>query len=370
MPRPILEHIVWAKSEPARHRFSLGESGVDPPDLHALGLPHAAGLPPQGERIVHELDHALGAWLGAPGGRAVVAAGASEANAAVFLGLFDPGDELLVEQPGYEPHRRVPEWFGLRVRPFERRPGASVTESVAAALGPATRGVVFTDAHNPTGARLAAADAVALTALAAARGVTLVCDETFRDADLGPIGTWSALGEPWVCTSTLTKVYGLGGLRIGWVTGAPARLERVARAVDGLSAVVAHPSAALALALLPHLAALRERAHRLLARHRARWQAFVTRDTRFAAPAPLITVFPTFAAAGAGDRFAALAARAFDLAVVPGRLFGDARGIRIGFGATPERFDAAFAQLERAAAAFDASPAGARSPAVTFEENA
>lgn len=367
MPRPTLEHIVWAKSVPDRHRFSLAESAVDPPDLERLGLPHAAALPRHGGDVVRELEAALAARLHAPGGRVQVTAGGSEANAAAFLALFEPGDEVLVESPGYEPHRGVPAWFGARVRALPR--GRDLAADVAAAIGPATRAVVFTDAHNPTGARLTAEQAARLTALALERGLALVCDETFRELDAGPPGTWSALGEPWVCTSTLTKSFGLGGLRIGWVMASPAVLERVARAHDGLSANVSEVSAALALALMPHLDTLRARAHGILARHHARWQAFTARDPRFATPTrPLVTAFPVFDAPGAGDAFAAFAARAFDLALVPGRMFGEPRGVRIGLGAEAARFDPAFAQLERAAAAFD--PARAHAPVAVPREHA
>ncbi len=181
-------------------------------------------------------------------------------------------------------------------------------------------------------------------------------DETFRDCVEDVPATVAARGARWVSTSTLTKSYGLGGLRIGWVAAAPAWRERVARAHDGLSADPSQPSCALALALLPHLDTLRARSHAILTRHRARLAALAARDPRFAtAVMPAVTTFARFGRAAEGDAFAAFASSAFDLAVVPGRFFGDPGGVRIGLGAEPARFDAAFDVLERAAAAFAGS---------------
>ena len=353
MPRPRLEHIVWAKTVPHHHRASLAESAVDAPDLAALGLPAMAGLPRDPRATFVALEAALATMVGAPGGRVLVTAGASEANAAVFAALLEPGDEVLVETPGYEPLRVVPGLFGACVRAFPRTADHPVAEAVAAALTSATRLVVITDPHNPTGARLDAADARALDALASRHHLHVLCDETFRDAATDPPGTWSALGDRWVCTSTLTKSYGLGGLRIGWAAAAPELRERIARAHDAFSAEPAQPSAALALALLPHLPTLRARTHAILARNRAQWEAFGARHPRFAtAVPPVITAFATPGGRGDGDAFAALAAERFDLALTPGRFFGAPQGVRIGLGAEPVRFDAAFALLERATEAF------------------
>jgi len=367
MSRPRLEHLAWSKAQHGRWRLNLADSAVAAPDLAALGLPHQAGAADP-EDLLPELERVLGARLRAPGGRVLVTAGASEANACVFLGLLEPGEEALVESPGYEPHRAAPSWFGRRVRAFARRREQGygrVCDAVEAALSAATRLVMLTDLHNPSGVALAAGDAAALTRLAERRGLWLACDETFRDAGERPAGTLSALSERWVTTSTLTKSYGLGSLRLGWVSGATAALERCAEAQNTLSVEPAGPSLALALALAPHLDALRERSHAILAANHARWGRIIADglpcDT--AVPSPGTTTFIHFPGPAGGDAFAAYAAERFELLTVPGRFFGEPRGVRIALGGEPARCAAALETFQIAVRAFHDEHATAVEPA-------
>ena len=359
MSQPALNHIAWSKVHPSRHRFSLAESGVDAPDLEAMGLPSRTGLPTAGYALQPELEQILGARWGAPGGRVLLASGGSEANALVFAALLGRGDEVLVESPGYEPHREVPRLFDITVRRFERplaAAGPSLAAVVEAALAPATRMVVLTHLHNPSGRPLTPDDARALDGMAERRGVWLLCDEIFRDADAGPTGTFAALGPRWVATSSLTKVYGLGGLRIGWIAGGDEVLARCAEVQIGLSVTPALPSIALALELAPHLDTLRARAHRMLAANHARWNELLGRGVPFATPVPArgTTAWALFPAVGQGDAFATFASGRFELAVTPGRFFAEPRGIRVGLGTEPARFAAALDTFERALAAFAA----------------
>jgi aspartate/methionine/tyrosine aminotransferase len=362
MARPTDEHITWARLEPARHRFNLAPSDVDAPDLEAMGLPSMVGLPRGTGDLQAELECAFGACWGAPGGRVMLTAGGSEANAVVFGALLERGDEVLVETPGYEPHREAPRLFDITVRRFERPMGAaasaggSLASAVEAALSPATRMVVLTHPHNPSGAPLGSRDLEALEALAERHGLWLLCDEIFRDAMEGPRGTLAARGRCWVATSSLTKVYGLGALRLGWIAADPSVLQRCGPVQNALSAAPSVPSIALALALVPHLDVLRARTHRMLAENRARWEDLLRDGVPFACPAKSegTTAWAVFAGAGEGDAFSRFASEHASLAVTPGRFFGDPRGVRIALGGEPPRTAAALTTLRHALAAFAA----------------
>ncbi len=356
MSRPRLEHLAWSKAQHGRWPLSLADSAVATPDLEALGLPCRAGTP-HPEDVLPELERALGARLGAPGGRVLVTSGASEANACVLAGLLEPGEEALVESPGYEPHRAVPPFFGARVRTFARRREhgyGRLGEAVEAALTPATRLVLFTDLHNPGGVALEPADGAALTALAERRGLWLVCDETFRDAGERPVGTTSEFSDRWVATSTLTKSYGLGSLRVGWVAGSAEALARCAEAQNALSVEPAGPSLALALALAPHLDALRARARAILSTNHASWRRLVADGLPCDAGVPSqgTTTFVHFPGHAGGDAFALFAAERFGLLVVPGRFFGEPRGVRIALGGEAARCAAALDTFQDAVRAF------------------
>src|SRR5213592_1614104 len=135
MSRVDLHHIAWSKIVPAGHRFDLADSAVSTPDLEALGLPHRVELPRAG-RATAALEELLARRLLAPGGRVMVTAGASEANACVFFAMLSPGDE---------PHRAVPRLIGAHMATFERpeaRGFSGFTEALERALRPTTRLVV------------------------------------------------------------------------------------------------------------------------------------------------------------------------------------------------------------------------------------
>jgi aspartate/methionine/tyrosine aminotransferase len=251
----------------------------------------------------------------------------------------------------------VPPFFGARVRTFARRREhgyGRMSEAVEAALTPATRLVLFTDLHNPSGVPLEPADAAALTDLAERRGLWLVCDETFRDSADRPVGTSSALSDRWVTTSTLTKSYGLGSLRIGWVSGSAAALARCAEAQNALSVEPAGPSLELALALVPHLDSLRARANGILAANHTLWQSLLASGLPCDASVPSrgTTTFVHLPGPAGGDAFAAFAAERFELLVVPGRFFGEPRGVRIALGGEPVRCAAALDTFQSAVRAF------------------
>ena len=352
-----MQHIPWAKARLGTFRYNLADSAIAPPDLVRLGLPDGATYPGESLALADELGGLLGNHFGAPGGRVLVTAGASEAIAVTFAALLEHGDEVLVERPGYEPHAFVPPVFGLRVRGFDRPlqavPG-ELAGAVREAVSPGTRLVVLTDLHNPSGVRLPDADAEELEALAEERDLQLFVDETFRDLSDRPIGTIASRGVRWVTSGSLTKSYGLGGMRVGWVAGADTFLARAAEAHNALSARPAGMSLALTRDLLPHLATLIERARKILSENGKRWAESIERGRGvFTASASESTVtWCDFGAEGAGDDFARLADEQFELGVSPGRFFGDTAGVRVSLGREPDAFAEAADAWDRAVAAY------------------
>jgi aspartate/methionine/tyrosine aminotransferase len=365
MSRISLAHLEWADKVYGAVHHNLADSAVCPPDAQELGLDAVPPVVAEPRREREALEAGLGERLRAPGGRVLLAAGASEANACVFAGLLEPGDDVLVEHPGYEPHAGVPPVFGLHVRHFERPAGsgyAVLASEVERRLTPRTRLVVLSDLHNPTSAPFDAREAGPLTALAERGGFHLLCDEAYRDADPArPPGTAAAWGPPWLATGSLTKAYGLGGLRLGWIAAPPDVLGRCASARHAFSVEPAHPSVRAALQLLPRLDALRARAGDILARNHAAWRAFTARlgALRPTVDAPGLVTWCRLGEGDAGDRLAEHALARQGLALTPGRFFGDPGSVRVSLGARPEAFVEALEVLGVAYREWAAS-AGAR----------
>jgi aspartate/methionine/tyrosine aminotransferase len=367
-------HILWAKRTMPLAGANLGDSAIATPDLAALGLPDSAPYDPRGSDGAEDLGRVLGQRWRAPGGEVRVTAGASEANAIVLGALVHHCDEVLIESPGYEPHRLGAGLVGAQLRTFRRplgAPAGAIAHAVERALTPHTRLVVVSHLHNPSGEALDELDLAGLDRLAATHGFRILVDETFRDCDpTQPLGTIASRGPCWIGTSSLTKSYGLGGLRIGWIAADAATLERCGDIHDQLSSEPSALSVSLALALAPHLDALRTRAHRILATNRSQWLGLLGRQSLLRVPGPSASTCTWAELAGEdqGDAFAAFAFERFSLVITPGRYFGDSSGVRITLGHEPARFAPALHLLERATAAFASStPVGIRAGADTPE---
>ena len=145
--------------------------------------------------------------------------GAAGALFIAATSLLSPGDHLVVVRPNYATNIETPRAIGCSISfaelSFERGWKTSADE-IAAAMTPRTRLVSITQPHNPTGAVIDAGELARIAALVESRGAWLLVDETYRD--LGPAGPFATtLGERVISVSSLSKAYGLPGLRLGWL---------------------------------------------------------------------------------------------------------------------------------------------------------
>jgi aspartate/methionine/tyrosine aminotransferase len=333
-------YMHWAKRHAAA-RYNLANSGLlgcttddlqlTPDDLQVNG-PNHLGYPP--------LLEAIGERYGVDAARVVTADGTSGANFLAFAALLSPGDEVLVEQPTYEPLLAALSWLGARLRRF-RRPFAAgyawdpgeIAARLAEGAG-RVRLIVVTNPHNPSGALAPAAALAEVGRLAEQAGAHVLVDEVYKDiwGDAAPL-SHVHLGPHFLATSSLTKCYGLSGLRCGWVLADAAVAERLRRLFDLMGAVGSMPSHALALAAFRQLPRLAERCRAILAPN---WQ--LTRDFLAAhaewleadLPAQSMMVFPRLRreedSQALHDRL-----RRAETSIVPGHFFDEPRHFRLGF---------------------------------------
>ena len=158
------------------------------------------------------------------------------------------------------------------------------------------------------------------------------------------------LGDVFVTTSSLTKAYGLAGLRCGWVLASPALSERirVARdAVDGSGPLVAER---LSVTAFEKIDGLRARARRILSTNLARLREMAASHPRleWLEPAAGTTAFPRLRGVDDTAAFVDALVRRHDTIVVPGRFFHAPQHIRIAFGGDQTMVTEAFVRLDRA----------------------
>ena len=153
--------------------------------------------------------------------------GAAGALFIIATTLLEKDDEVVVVRPNYATNIGTPRAIGAKVRYIDLRfenGFALDPEELGAAIGPRTKYISVTYPHNPTGVCLNAAQLESLVGLAESRGVRLLVDETYRDMVFGEQLPLAAAASPLVISvSSLSKTYGLPGLRTGWIvcTDAP-----------------------------------------------------------------------------------------------------------------------------------------------------
>lgn len=337
------EYMLWAKTRQAA-AVNLANSGVGPvtrdelpiePDELDWNGPSYYGWPP--------LLEALAEHVGVPVSRLCHAEGTSMANHLVLAALLAPGDELLLEDPSYELLADTARYLRAEVRRFPRPRAMGFQPDLDAlrpALTPRTRVIALTDLHNPTSARLTPGLVSRIADLAAEVGARVLVDEVYLDAVFDPkVRTAHRSDERIITTGSLTKVYGLNGLRCGWVVADPALIERLWRLTDLFGVIPAHPAERLSLAALRQLPALRERARRRLDENRQYWNAFLAgRPDLEGEPLSYGTVaFPRLRT-GQVEALCKLLRTRFETTVAPGWFFGMPDAFRVGLGSTPEVF--------------------------------
>jgi aspartate/methionine/tyrosine aminotransferase len=348
------DYMAFAKLE-SDARFSLAASGVANADFTDLGpLPgltlhgdNSYGWPP--------LLEAIAARFGIGADNVVTATGTAFANHLAFAALVQPGDEVLIETPAYELLVSALKYLGASISTFARRADQAWRLDpavVIAAITPGTRLVVLTNLHNPSSSLAPLAD-VALIAEAAARvGAHVLVDEVYLELMAGPHGaipTSFTPGGNVVVTSSLTKAYGLTGLRCGWIL-APADLaHRLWRLNDLFGSTANHPGEQLSLWAFGRLDGLRSRATAILEENRAAYRAILgghpaLEQTIFDHGT---TVFPRLLLED-GDHFFRRLKADFETSVVPGRFFDAPSHIRIGLGADPAMTRAGLERLAKA----------------------
>lgn len=147
--------------------------------------------------------------------------GAAGALFIIATSLLEKGDELVVVRPNYATNIETPRAIGAAIRyidlQFEEGFALDIAK-IKASLSGRTRYISVTYPHNPTGVCLSEAEMRQLVALAEEAGVTLLVDETYRDMVFGELPPLAAtLSRNVISVSSLSKTYGLPGLRIGWI---------------------------------------------------------------------------------------------------------------------------------------------------------
>lgn len=349
----------WAKTRP-HVTYDLASSGLHPvstaellgdvaaKDALTISGPNDEGLIP--------LREVIATRYGVTAEHVSTAGGTSGANFQALLALVGPGDDVLIEQPGYDPLIGAARAAGANVVRFERswQKGFALDPYVVrSALTPNTKLIVISNAHNPSGAMASRDTLEQIGIMAGAIGALVLVDEVYAEAqhDDAPLPQPAArISSTFISTNSLTKAYGLAGLRCGWILASPGHSERIREARDVIDGSGSFVAETLSLTAFRNSDRLRGRARAILARNLDLVRATAASHPRleWLEPAAGTTAFPRVRDVEDTTPFVDQLIRDHDTIVVPGRFFQAPEHIRIAFGGETEMIREALTRLDRA----------------------
>jgi aspartate/methionine/tyrosine aminotransferase len=274
----------------------------------------------------------------------MVTHGSSEAILLAMATVVERGDEIIVLAPVYHALSAVAQSLGATLKVWELSPEDGFRpdlEDLRRLLGARTKAVVVNFPHNPTGATLSANQYAEFVELINRRGVFLFWDGAFSDLHYETPGLLDPVASVQKCVSfgTLSKAYGLPGVRIGWCFAPEPVLREMVKLRDyttiSCSPLLEHLAAAVVeradLLIAPRLAQAAANRAQL-----AEWAAANLDIVEYTPPLGGVTVFPRFASDGGTTEVCEDLAREDGVLVVPGSCFGLSNHIRIGFGGPSE----------------------------------
>ena len=346
------EYMQWAKTR-SQSRFNLATSGLLSYPISDLGVsledlelsgPSWYGYEP--------LQQALASKCGVSPDSVVAAIGTSQANHLTMAVVLERGDEVLIEQPAYDLLVGLARYLGAEVKRFPRRfeDGFRIDpREIERAVTRRTRLIVITNLHNPSSALTEKETLIEIQEIARSVGARVLVDEVYLEALFDGAPSAFHLGSEFIATSSLTKAYGLSGLRCGWILAEAELAVRMQRLNDLFCVIPAHPAERLSVIALDKLDRVGERARTLLETNRRLLDNFFdSRDDLEVFRSPFgTTSFPRLKR-GDVDKLCSLLRDKYETTVVPGRFFEMPHHFRIGIGCQTEMLAAGLDRLRSA----------------------
>lgn len=346
------EYMHWAKTS-SQAKYNLATSGLanltlkdlrvslDDLEITDGGYGYAPLMQAIADRYSVDIDSV------------VTAAGTTFANHLAMAALVRPGEEVLFEQPAYEPMLATMRYLGANVkrfsRSFENNFQLDLAE-VARVITDQTRLIVLTNLHNPSGVLTDSDTLRSVGDLARRVGAHVLVDEVYIETlfEAQP-RTAFHLGNEFVVTNSLTKTFGLSGLRCGWILAEPDLARRMWLLNDLFAATPVHAGERLSVIAFQQIDEIAAHAKAVLARNRQTLNTFLdSRDDLSTVRPEFGTVmFPRMVNRTSEDLCRVLREK-YETSVVPGRFFEMPAHFRIGIAGDSEVLKKGLEQLGEA----------------------
>jgi len=204
---------------------------------------HTQGLLSLREKLVDKLVRVNG--ITSSPERIACAAGGVGAIAAMLAAVLEPGDEVLLPDPGWPNYRMMLPWLGARPVYYPCPPATGFQPDLDALerlVATRTKVLVLNSPNNPTGAVYPEATVGAIIEIAQRHNLWLLSDECYDQTVLD--GTWTSPGhiapdDPRIATAfTFSKTYAMTGWRLGYLTGSDGLIDTVTKVLESNSSCV------------------------------------------------------------------------------------------------------------------------------------
>ena len=350
--------------------LSVGEPDFSPPQ-HVVdagcqatrnGKTHYAptnGIPELREALAQKAYRDYGLNY-APDSEILITVGGTEAIFLALMGLVNPGDEVLIPNPGfvlYEPCVTLAGAVPVSVPLLEKNDFRPSAGDVMSLVTDKSRVIILNFPSNPTGAVLSYDEAAALTKIAVERDLLVICDEVYEKmvydgAKHYNLATFPGMRERTLIVNSFSKTYAMTGLRVGYVYGPKELLAPLWLVHQYTVASVDSPSQYMGLAALRGPQELVEgmvlefdRRRRLVHKRLSAMPPF-----RCALPKGAFYVFPNIRGFDkSSEEFAEFLVKEAGVVTVPGSAFGNyGEGyIRISYAAAYEQLEKAMDRIEK-----------------------
>ncbi len=252
-PEPVMDAI--------RDAMAHGQTGYTP----------AAGLPALREAIATDYRERFGAAVSP--GQVVVTPGASGALQLALAALVNPGDGVLLPDPGYPCNRQFVRLVGGQVQPLVLSADnhfALTCDALTDAWQDNTRLAVVASPDNPTGNMLSPESLAQMARAAEQRGGMLLVDEIYQGLCYGqPAGSVLSQSDNVVVINSFSKYFCMTGWRLGWLVAPAELVPAIERLAQNLFLAPSTPAQYGAMAALEEASlTILEQRHQLLARRR------------------------------------------------------------------------------------------------------
>jgi capreomycidine synthase len=342
--------------------LDIGSSGVQ--SYSMVELRELTGLTPEEiDGIVFDDSRTLGdptlretiADFCGDGGpeRVMVTHGSNEAIYLILNALLEPNDEVIILDPIYPQFYSLAKSLGARFKTWRLHSEEgfrAYVEEVEALIGPDTKAIIVNFPHNPTGTSLTRAEQEKLIGAAASAGAYLIWDAAFAKLtyDSEPLPDPVLFYERAISIGTLSKAYGLPGLRVGWCiapTEVLARCERLRDYINLHLSPLVELIARRAIENADKLCSIRLRQARHNLELLSVWAAAHGQYVEFTRPCGGVCTFPRLRSVGDVEGFCHRLAREQRVLLVPGRCFNQPQNVRLGFGGPTAQFQESLQRL-------------------------